>query len=238
VDHLFAEPLLAGDAPPSSDGPFPVVLVAQGNGGDVIDQVVLCEHLASHGLVVATTPSPTLETPLESEEQVGALAERQASDLLAAAAIVADRLPADLRRIGIVGHSFGARAALLIAMREPRVEALVSLDGGIGTATGVESFRAAPSFDAEVTLPPLLHFFERLDSFMEPDFALLESLDFRELKLEPTEGMHHVHFTTYGFASGAFPEIASVTHATPETKHSVLAVQERTASFLLDRLSR
>lgn len=236
IDALLAEPLAARDAPPPAAGSFPIVLVAQGNGEDAVDQVVLCEALASRGLVVATTPSPTIGTPLEREDQVGAFAEMQAADLRAAATVIAGRLPADPRRVGVVGHSFGARSALLLAMRDPCVAAVVSLDGGIGTATAVEPLRRAPSFDAEAKLPPLLHFFERLDAFMAPDFALLESLDIAELTLEPTEGMHHVHFTTWGFAAAAYPEIADVTHATPETAGSVVAVAERTADFLLRHL--
>ena len=232
IDSLLASALFAAPSAPPLDGAFPLVLIAQGNGQDVIDQVVLCEYLASQGFVVAATPSPMRRTPMEREDQVGEFAERQALDLERAIVTVAERLPVDIERIGVVGHSFGARSALLLAMRDRRVRAIVSLDGGIGTATAVEPFRRTPSFRPDAPLPPLLHFYEELDSFMAPDFGLLRSLRTAELILEPTEAMHHTHFTTWGFAAVRFPDLAAATQATSGTPRAVVAVGERTAAFL------
>ena len=210
----------------------PLILVAHGNGQNAIDQAVLCEFLASHGYVVAATPSPMLRTPLEREDQVGELAELQATELARAASRVAAVLSVDTTRIGVIGHSFGARAALLLAMRDSSIRAVVSLDGGIGTATAQEAFRLAPSFREDARLPPVLHFYETLDPFMKPDFTLLERLDTRGLTLEPTRGMHHTHFTTYGFAAALFPDIARVTQATGETDRGVVAMAKKTRAFL------
>ena len=232
IDSLFASPLFASAAPRAAAGPFPLILVAQGNGQDVIDQVVLCEYLASQGFVVATTPSPMLRVPMEREDQVGQFAELQSSDLSDAIDVVSAVLPANREQIGVVGHSFGARAALLLAMRDQRIRALVSLDGGIGTATAVEPFRKAKSFDPGAKLPALLHFYEELDSFMAPDFTLLRSLHFAELELVPSADLHHVHFTTYGFVAGVFPDIARATRATPSTTAALVAVAVKTADFL------
>ncbi len=232
IDSLLASPLYATQSAPPLDREAPLVLVAQGNGQDAADQAVLCEYLASQGFVVATTPSPMLRIPLEREDQVGVLAETQASELAAAIGMVSAAFRVDLKRLGVVGHSFGARAALLLAMRDPRVRAIVSLDGGIGTASAVEPFRRAQSFDAGARIPPLLHFYEELDPFMAPDFTLLRSLHMAKLQLEKTEGMHHAHFTTYGFAAAAFRGIAEVTHAAPSTARSLRDVTEQTAAFL------
>ena len=232
VDSLFASSLYAVQSPSPINRPFPLVLIAQGNSHDVADQVVLCEYLASQGFVVAATPSPMLRSPMEREEQVGTFAETQAAELTAAIAAVAAAVPVDTQHLAVVGHSFGARAALLLAMQDRRVRAIVSLDGGIGTATAAESFRRVPSFRADAPLPPLLHFYEELDAFMAPDFAMLKSLRTSELLLEPTEAMHHVHFTTYGFAAALFPDLARATRATPATGTAVKRVAKRTASFL------
>lgn len=238
VDGYLGSPLYAVGSPPPLDGPWPLVLVAQGNGEDAGDQAVLCEYLASRGLVVATTPSPMLRTPLTRVDQVPELAEAQAADLADAIDPVVALTHADTTRLGLVGHSFGARAALLLAMDHPDVRALVSLDGGIGTATAVEAFRSAPSFRTDVPLPPLLHFYEKLDAFMTPDFGFLHSLPIQSLAQRSTAGMHHVHFTTLGFAVGVFPALARVTHATPETVPNAVAVAQQTAAFLLRYLSR
>ena len=179
VARLFSTPLAATRSSPSIASHSPLVLVGQGNGQSTADQVVLCEYLASHGFVVASTPSPTLRASLEREDQVGDFAETQCDDLASAILAVAAVLPADTTGIAVLGHSFGARGALLLAMRDPRVRAIVSLDGGIGTATGDSSFRGAPSFRAGAPLPPILHFYETLDPFMAPDFTLLKSLHTR-----------------------------------------------------------
>lgn len=232
VDNLLASRLYAISSPPALDGPWPLVLVAPGNGDDVGDQVVLCEYLASLGFVVASTPSPMRTTPLEREDQVGTMAEVQAEDLAAAVSTAAQAAPADTMRLGVVGHSFGARAALLLAMGDRRVRALVSLDGGIGTATAIGPFRRAPSFRADAKLPAILHFYEELDAFMAPDFDLLRALDTRKLTLRPTSDLHHIHFTTYGFAAAAFPELGRPTHATEKTASAAVAVAETAGKFL------
>jgi dienelactone hydrolase len=233
IDGLLESPLHAtGNARPV-DRAFPLVLVAHGNAQDVTDQVVFCEYLASHGFVVAATPSPMLRTPMEREDQVGALAELQADELAAAIGATANVVRVDLERVAVVGHSFGARAALLLAMRgQPRLQAMVSLDGGIGTTTALEPFRRAPSFRPDAALPPLLHFSEELDAFMTPDFSLLKSLRVAELVLEPTQDMRHSHFTTWGFAAVVFPDLARATRATAGTGSALRAVHEKTAAFL------
>jgi dienelactone hydrolase len=229
---LLASPLAARADAPARPGARPLVLVGQGNEESASDQAVLCEFLASAGYVVATTPSPMRSKPLESADQVGAFAELQCNDLAAAIGAVAAALPVDTTRVAVVGHSFGARAGLLLAMRNPRVRALVSLDGGIGTATGLASFRAAPSFRTDAPLPPILHFYERLDSFMTPDFTLLHELHARALDLREVRSMHHTHFTTYGFAVARAPGLARVTHATLATSRSARSVAEETRRFL------
>lgn len=234
IDSLLNASLHASRNARTLDRDLPLVLVAQGNAQDVMEQVVLCEYLASIGFVVAATPSPMVRTPMQQEEQVGPFAEQQADDLARAIGQVAAVVRVDSQRVGVIGHSFGARAALLLAMREtaPPLRAIVSLDGGIGTSVASDAFRQAPSFRTEATVPPLLHFFEELDAFMAPDFALLRSLRIVELVLKPTRDMRHTHFTTWGFAAAIFPELARATRASDGTASALHAVLEETAAFL------
>ena len=233
VTSLLASVLFATVAPSQAGESFPLVLVAQGNGQDVFDRVVLCEYLASYGFVVATTPSPVLRMPLTRDDQVGPMAAVQGTELSIAIATVTKALKVDASRIGLVGHSFGARAALLLAMNNAKVKAMVSLDGGIGTATAVASFTKAPSFNASAALPPLLHFYETLDGFMAPDFRLIKRLHFQSVTLTPVEGMHHTHFTTYGSAVTLFADLTAVTRATAATGGNAVKVDEQAHDFLL-----
>ena len=232
VDSFVNSPLRAiGNGQPLS-GSSPLVLFAHGNQQDAADQAILAEFLASHGFVVASTPSPMLRTPMERQSQLAEFAEMQAADLRAAVATVAAVVPADTSRLYLVSHSFGARSALLIAMQDPRVRAMVSLDGGIGTATGIAELRAAPSFRPETRVPPLLHVYEELDAVMKPDFTFLRGLRADTLVLEQAAAMRHVHFTTYGFATAVFPEIAKVTRATTETGIEVRKIAAGVLRFL------
>jgi dienelactone hydrolase len=231
IDAMFGAAMAARRNAPRLDGPFPVILIAQGNAQAAADQAVLAEYLASHGYVVATTPSPMIAMPMTREDEVGPFAERQAVDLLDALTLLATWPSANLSRVGVVGHSFGARAALLVAMRDARVRALVSLDGGIGTATASASFMSAPSFDASKAEAPILHFYERLDAFMTPDFTMLERFPALVTTDEVT-GMHHIHFTTLGFVAAMLPEFAKTTGAGHDERASIARVAKGTLEFL------
>jgi dienelactone hydrolase len=226
-------PMLATLDPPAAPGRFPLVLVAQGNGQSLHDQAPLCEYLASHGYVVATAPSPMrISGPLTDEREMGTRASEQARDLAFVLARAARRADVDARRVGLVGHSFGARAALLLAMQEPRVAALVSLDGGIGTATGRSALEQVSSFDPAALRAPVLHFYERLDPFMTPEFGLLRSLSASDRWLVEVPAMHHHHFASLGAVSVTQPALAPALGATGETARAYLAVARATLDFL------
>jgi len=232
-------PMAATADAPLAAGRFPLVLVAQGNGQTLHDQAPLCESLASHGFVVATAPSPMrIAGPLADEREVGARASEQALDLAFVLAQVAMRPEVDARRVGVIGHSFGARAALLLSMREPRVAALVSLDGGIGTAAGRESLEAAPAYAPDSARAPILHFYERLDPFMAPDFGLLRSLTSADRYLVLVPAMHHHHFTSLGDASVEHPALRGAVAATAGTASAWAAVSAATRDFLDAYLKR
>jgi pimeloyl-ACP methyl ester carboxylesterase len=199
---------------------------------------VLAEYLASHGYFVVATPSPMVRTPMTGESQVAEFAERQARELEEALHLVGRSCPtADLSRVGIVGHSFGARAALLLAMRNRWVRALVSLDGGIGTATASGTFRRAPSFDTTKAVAPILHYFERLDPFMAPDFEILNGLPATVTTREVAD-MHHVHFTTLGFIAAMVPEVAVLTGAGKGIDQSLQRVARGALDFFETHVAR
>jgi dienelactone hydrolase len=226
-------PMLATLHPPPSGSSFPLVLLAQGNGQTVQDQAPLAEYIASHGYVVATMPSPMRITgPLSDERAVGARAQEQALDLAFVRRVLADRPDVLGQRLGVVAHSFGARAALLLAMLDPQVAAVVSLDGGIGTATGRASLEALPFYRAAAVRAPILHFYEELDDFMAPDFGLLRSLTAADRWLVSVPAMHHQHFTSLGAVSIEYPSLRPAIGATAATAQAYTAVAAATREFL------
>ena len=229
---LDAKMVATRDAAPAA-GRYPLVVIAQGNGESLNDQAVLAEYLASHGYVVVTCPSQTrISGPLASEKEIGASAEEEARDLELLIQQVAARSDVNTGHIGLVGHSFGARGALLVAMRRSDIRALVSLDGGIGTATGLASFRAAPSFTPDSMRAPVLHIYETADPFMTPDWTLLRSIHNAPVWVARADAMHHHHFTSLGGLGAGFGSILRATNGTAATTASFIEVAASVRAFL------
>lgn len=179
-------------------GKYPLVVIAQGNGESAVDQCSLAESLVGAGFVVATCPSATRVDPPRDESDLGRCAEEQADDIALLVDQVAKRADVEPARIGIVGHSLGARGALLFAMRDHRVRVLISLDGGIGTAAGRAAMEGAPSFQSRRLSSNVYHFYETLDAFMKPDFTLLSELSGSSVWVMRVPDLHHQHFTSLG----------------------------------------
>lgn len=136
-ERLLELPVAARDAPGWADGPHPLLLHSLGLGDFQQESTVLWEYLASHGYVVAVVPQLG---PSASDAGLGFDAAHlavQVTDLeFALGAIEAAGLPVDLSGIGVIGHSAGGMAAFMLAEREPRVTAIVGLEGSFSTADG------------------------------------------------------------------------------------------------------
>ena len=132
----------------------------------------------------------------------------------------------------MVGHSFGPRGALLLAMRDSRVGALVSLDGGIGTATGLPALEAVPTFDPAAVRAPVLHFYERFDRFMAPDFTLLRTLQNADRWLVEVPALHHSGFTSLGAVSQSRPSLPLAEITADAMGNQYAGVERATLEFL------
>lgn len=234
VRQWLDTPTLACRQPPRPrPGRLPLVLLAPGNDEGPADLARLAESLAARGFVVAGVEFPTRHgaAPLASEGDVGRMAEVQADELRAAARAVGARMPVDTMTVAVVGHSFGARGGLLLAMRWPAVRALVSLDGGIGSATGVDAMRAAPSFAVGGSHATILHLFERLDPRMRPDGALLRSLG-QPTWVAEVGAMRHHHFTILGEVPPTLPGLRRALGYLPHTDADVAEVRTVVGRFL------
>ena len=215
LDSWFASPMGAvADAAPAKQH-HPLVVIAQGNGQSAVDQCSLAESLVGYGFVVATCPSSTRVFPLKDESELGRCAEQQADDIAMLVGQVSKRKDVDASRIGVIGHSLGARGALFFAMREHKVRVLISLDGGIGTLTGRTVMEASASFTWRAMAAKVFHFYETLDAFMKPDFSLLLDLSGQPVQVARVPDMHHQHFTSLGAWVGTVPGLLDATHGVP-----------------------
>ena len=233
ADTLLGTRMQAFRDAPAVRGRYPLVLIAPGNDQSTHEQAFLAEDLASRGFVVAVIPSATrIGSHLTKEAEIPEVAQAQAADL--AFAVRTARFEPVVRpgKYGVVAHSFGARSALLLAMSDPDVGALVSLDGGIGAKAGKGWLEKAKSYNRARATAPILHLYEEGDPNMTPDFDLLRSLDRSERYVIRVDAMKHVHFSSVGAQVGTLPALARVSSADSRTSDAWNAVVWATASFL------
>ena len=134
--HLLKTPFRAVEnAPPVPSGNFPVILYHPGLGGNLLENAMLCEHLAARGYIVISS-SYHAQQSWADYFFCGTIANSlEDVDFLINA--VAPSIPnADLTRIGLMGHSFGAQAGYAYLARENNViDAFVSLDNSFDYKT-------------------------------------------------------------------------------------------------------
>jgi dienelactone hydrolase len=227
VDRWFASPMLARRDAPVIGGALPLALVAQGNFHSLHHQAILAEYLASHGYVVCSTPSQTrISGPLESEDAVAPSALEQAGDLEVARRHAVQKFTIDAARLGLAGHSFGARSALIVAARA-NAGALVSLDGGIGARQAKQWVTKVPEIDPARIGTPILHLYEDGETFSTPDFELIERMAAARRMLVKIDGVRHVDFTSIGFAGAAVPGLGTNPTSDYATRVTIIAVFTR-----------
>ena len=129
ADSALSAPTRAGRDAAPAPGKFPVVIYAPGAGGTVAENSDLCELLASHGYVVIAVPSMGAHTRGITIDLEGL--EAQAGDISLAIAHAHSLPQADVGRIAAMGFSFGGLASVLVAAKDDRVRALVSVDGSM-----------------------------------------------------------------------------------------------------------
>jgi len=187
-----------------------VVWIAPGLGGAVHDEAVPGEFLASHGYVVAVESAPGWRgRVMRSDADVLPVAREQAGQLAALLDRVRAQAGADASRAAVVGFSFGARAALLLAAQRPEVRALVSLAGGIGSAEG-KGWLPPDALDRSRFATPILHVYDDGDPAIPPDFTLLDSLKGARRLRSRVAGLGHFDLITLGLARARLPELGTV----------------------------
>lgn len=196
VEKLLSLPVMARRDAARAAGAWPAVLYAH---TPTISKAIPCEYLASHGfLVISTAVVGTFERDLD----VGLSgAETQARDLEFALLQVARR-PADhALPTAIAGMSFGGLSAFCYALRHPELKAIVSLDGGAGSASGAATVQQSPYFEIARLTAPLLHLYQPEGA----DLGWLEALRYERRVLVRFPTLRHADFSGSGLFENAVP---------------------------------
>jgi len=179
---------------------YPLVILVHGFAAD---HAYLAEHLAAQGFVVMQVPVKGT-TKYELDYQDKGL-ESQVLDYEFGLRIVREEFPVITEEIVVMGFSFGGQSAMALAIRNREVVAVVSLDGGIGSAFGAQLLQSQRFYDPKKIKQPVLHLYNPRDTYT--DLSWLKSIEGTKKFLVAMENMDHGHFTSFGLLNKVLPGI-------------------------------
>lgn len=132
-------------------GSFPILVYPEGPHLNNI----LCEFLASYGyIVISVSRHGTLTTDFEWQTVKGI--ETLVQDCQFALSVVRKEFSAGGKPLAVMGTGMNASAGLVWIMRNPSIDALVSLEGGILTGYEYGLIQKSPYFDIAYVNKPML----------------------------------------------------------------------------------
>ena len=150
---VLAQRVRARAGAPMKVGVHPLVVYGPSMIASVRGNTVLFEYLASHGYIVAAHPSFGVTARMMDTGWMGL--ESQVRDMAFTLGYLRQELGDSIDSVALMGHSWGGLAAVVAAMDDPTIAALISLD------SSVEQWRdlvvAAPGYDPIKLRVPFLH---------------------------------------------------------------------------------
>lgn len=148
----FDIPLWAVREAKPAKGRYPILIYAPRDSSVSWENADLCEYLASHGYVVLASPSLGLSTRDMTDDLDGINAQaRDISFLITYARSLPDT---DLSEVAVVSWSWGGISSLVVAGRDPHINALVEMDGSMRYYPGLVK-RAGDVHPERMTIPLL-----------------------------------------------------------------------------------
>jgi pimeloyl-ACP methyl ester carboxylesterase len=148
----FDTPLWAEREAKPAKGRYPVLIYAPSDSSVSWENADLCEYLASHGYIVLASPSIGVSTRDIKDDLDGTNAQaRDISFLITYAGSLPD---ADLSELAVMGWSWGGISSLFASARDPRIDALVEMDGSMRYDPGLVK-RAGDVHPERMTIPLL-----------------------------------------------------------------------------------
>ncbi len=195
ADEVLDEPSLARRDAPVDTGRFPLVLYAPSLGASSFENIVLCEHLASHGYVVAASPA----VGLYDRQMAGSITDlyAQVHDLAFLIAFMRDVPGTDMDHVGVVGFSWGGLSNVVFAMLNTNVHAVVSLDGSISFKDHIQLARDSFLYDPDMLRVPLMLVSQSPWRYAQiRDYSFFTELQYSDVALVYAHDLVHMHFAS------------------------------------------
>ena len=179
---------------------YPVVLMMHGSA---FQYLLLGQFLASHGIVVIHVP---YKGYLQNQFDVNTVGmETQIRDIEFALFSTIKKLDLSVKSIGLVGYSFGGQSAVGLAVRNPLVKGIVSLDGGIGSDFGPYLLEHFPFFNLEKLTMPIMHLYNPHDK--GGNLNWFDKTIYNHNYLIGLDHMEHDFFGTFGWMDRHVPHL-------------------------------
>ena len=211
---------------PRVEGNFPLIIYHPDGMGGLGENAVMCEFLASHGYIVATSHavgSVDLNVSASAAEVETMIRDREF-----VYGFMNDYPYVDDNRPGMVGFGMGGLSALLMQMRNSDIEAVATLDPAYSYADNVEMTKSFPSFSYERMDVPLLHMYIANQDNL--DMTVVDSLKYSLRYTAGVEGFSHNDFCHYALASAIMSDTTGVAIQTAGDRYK--AVCESVLKFL------
>jgi dienelactone hydrolase len=176
-----------------------IIVYSPGGGNEAFDNFLLCEVLASQGYVVAASPS----TGFQQRRTVPTSKnlETAARDLEMVLGFVRESWPGGgAAKVGAMGYSWGGLAAMLVQMRNPGVNMVVSIDGSI--ASHEDKARQTAWFEVSAMRVPYL-FYSASDT-LEKHQRFLETVRYAPISHVHLPKMNHGDFQSFRYIVSRF----------------------------------
>ncbi len=219
-------------------GEYPAVIYAPGLHATSIENFILCEYLASCGYVVISSPSAGANS--RYMESAGAKdIDTQTRDLEVLFRELCGMESVDRDQVALMGHSFGAIAAVILAMKNPLIKAVVSLDGSVKYQ--YEKLIANPYYDVGKFVLPFMHLSQKdipeavlsvegLPASINDEFIFYDSLYRHAAYRIKFHTLTHNQFTSLGLLYGQRDPLQD--KSDPEIMRGYVLLQESVKLFL------
>ncbi len=184
-----------------ADGKYPLIVIANSTGiAAPFGHFVLAEYLARHGYVVASIPTRGAQSPALDIRDTAV----QMQDIQFTIAALHDHPAVDPDRLALVGFGWGGVATALLAMHNPDVDAMISLDSAPANKFGFSILFKSSFYQPNQFRIPLLHITNQEENpYAENSF--FKGTKFSSAQYVKIKGLSAADFSSFAMIKALLP---------------------------------